>query len=451
MMRTEQPPPAPAPESGLPPRIQTFAALRHREFRLFWLGLVVSNLGGWIQQVAGPWLVYRLTDSPFMLGLVGFLAAIPAAPLSLIAGPLIDRLPRRPLLIVTQLGLSLPPMGLAALVWTGHVQVWHVVVAELLRGAFLAIDQPAKQAAIVDMTGKEDVASAIALWSSATSVTRVVGPAIAGLIIAWAGDGPRAFLGVNVAWAGVGLCFALNGLSYLALVAALLAISLPNPQPTARRSSLAGSLADGFRYVLQQRQLVAIASLALVAAVFVRPFQTLLPVFANDVLRPALRSTASSAVGVGATGLGFMTAAAGVGAVVGALGAASLRPERVRESSFVWVASLVLPFVAVGFAFSHSFLLACGFLILLGGWETALETAVNSLLLVEVRDEYRGRVMSLYTAAAMGAPRVGGLQAGWLAARWSAPLALGIGSVVYLMFSGTLLVVLRVAKSKKRG
>jgi MFS family permease len=387
--------------NGPSPRRQIFAALRHREFRLFWIGLVLSLLGGWMQQFASPLLVYRLTGSAWALGLVGFVAAIPAAPLSLIAGPLIDRLPRRPLLVATQIGLLLPPLGVAVLIWSGKVQVWHIVVAELLRGAVLAIDQPAKQAAIVDMTGKEDIASAIGLWSSAISVTRVVGPALAGVLAAWKGEG---------------LCFFLNGLSYLAVVAALLAISLPDPQPAARRRSLAGSLTDGLRY----------------------PFQTLMPVFALDVL------------GAGEVGLGLLSSAAGLGAVVGALGAASLHPHKQR--TFVRVASLVLPFVAAGFAFSHSFALSCAFLVLLGGWETALETAVNSRILIEVEDEFRGRVISLYSAATMGAPRLGGLQAGWVASRWSAPVALGLGSVAYLLYSALALFVwTRWERSHKTG
>jgi predicted MFS family arabinose efflux permease len=359
-----------------------------------------------MQQVAGPWLVYRLTGSAFVLGLVGFLAAIPAAPVSLIAGPLIDRLPRRTLLIFTQLGLSLPPIGLALLVWSGRVQIWHIVVAEVLRGAFLAIDQPAKQAAIVDMTGKEDVGSAVALWSSGISVTRIVGPAVAGLIIAWAGEG---------------LCFFLNGVSYLAVVVAVLAISLPGSQLSEHQSSLGRSLVDGWKYLIQERLLLVTASLALVSGLFLRPFQTLLPVFARDVL------------GVGAAGLGFLSAAAGAGAMIGALAAASLRAGWWRPLAVI--AGLVLPFVTAGFAFSRSLVLSCGLLLALGGWITAQATVVNSLMLVEVKDEFRGRTMSVFTAAAMGAPRVGGLQAGWLAASLGASLALGLGAVASLIYS----------------
>jgi MFS family permease len=420
-MATELLPPSLPPQEGGGPRLRTFAALRHRDFRLFWIGLLLSLIGGWMQQVASPWLVYRLTDSALILGLVGFLAAVPAAPLSLVAGPLVDRLPRRPLLIATQVGLMLPAVGLALLTWMGRVQVWHIVVAELLRGVAVTFDQPAKQVAIVEMTGKEDVSSAIALWTAAINVARVVGPVIAGLLVATSGEG---------------LCFFLNGVSYLAVAAALLFIRLPAPQPAARRSTLAGSLVDGWKYLTKQRRLVAIASLGLVAGVFARPFQTLLPVFARDVLL------------AGATGLGFLTAAAGAGALLGALGAASLRLPRQR--SFVMFASLALPFATAAFAFSHSLALSCGLLLAVGGLLTALETLVNSQVLVGVKDEYRGRVMSVFTAAGMGAPKVGGLQAGWLAGLWGAPLALGLGAGVSLIYSAAMVWLMHGNRLRRR-
>ncbi|HSJ59156.1 MAG TPA: MFS transporter [Anaerolineae bacterium] len=384
----------------------TFAALRHRDFRLFWAGLLLSLTGGWMQQVAGPWLVYRLTDSALMLGLVGFLAAVPAAPLSLIAGPLVDRLPRRPLLIATQVALMLPPIALAWLAWTGKIEVWHIVVAELLRGAAATIDQPAKQVAIVEMTGREDVSSAIALWTAAINVARIVGPLLAGLLVAASGEA---------------LCFLLNGLSYLAVVGALLLIRLPAPAPAARRLSLAGSAVDGWKYLAKERLLVVVASLGLAAGVFVRPFQTLLPVLARDVLL------------AGATGLGFLTAAAGAGSLLGALGAASLRLH--RQQPWMLFASLALPVAVAGFCFSRSLLLACLMLVVVGGLLTMVETLSNALVLAGARDEYRGRVMGLYMAAGMGAPKVGGLQAGWLATLLGAPLALGVGAAAALAYS----------------
>ncbi len=387
----------------MPPRSRTLAAWQHRSFRLFWIGLLLSLVGGWMQQVAAPWLVYRLTDSSLALGMIGFLAAAAAAPLALVVGPLVDRFPRRSLLLLTQAGLLLPPIGLALLTWSGRVQVWHLVVAEILRGVVLTVDQPAKQVAVMEMTGKEDVGSGIALWNAAINVARVVGPAIAGLLVAWGGEG---------------ICFFVNGISYLAVIAALLVIRLPVPQPVARRSSLGGSLLAGWKYLLGERLLMAIAGLSLLVGVFVRPFQTLLPVVARDVLQG------------GPTTLGWMTAAAGAGALLGALGAASVSGQRQRI--VLMVVSLALPFTVIALAVSHSFALSCALLLVVGGGAAAVETVANALVLVDVRDEFRGRVMTVFMAAAMGAPRIGGLQAGWLADRVGAPLALVAGAVVSL-------------------
>jgi MFS family permease len=405
-------PPAPilTPPDESKARARPFTALRYRSFRFFWSGLVLSLMGGWMQQIASPWLVYRLTDSALMLGLVPFLAAVPAAPLSLVAGPVVDRMSRRTVLLATQLGLFVLSIGVAGLIWTGQVQIWQIIVTEFLRGAIMAFDQPAKQVAILEMTSKQDVGSAIALWSVAMNVAKIVGPVLAGLLIASTGDR------TGVAW-----CFFLNGVSYLAVIAALVTMRLPAPQPDVSRATLAGSLVDGLKYLVRERLLLAIASLALVAGVFVRPFQTLMPVFADDVLQ------------AGAKGLGFLTAAVGAGSLLGALGAASPHPRLQRP--LLLSASVLLPFAAAGFAFSHSFLLSCVLLVAVGGLLTAVETLSNTLVTVGLHDEYRGRVMSLYSAAATGAPRLGGLGAGWLAARSGAPLALGLGAVACLVYS----------------
>lgn len=402
-------PPAPilTPQAESKTHARPFVALRYRSFRFFWGGLVLSLMGGWMQQIASPWLVYRLTDSALMLGLVPFLAAVPAAPLSLLAGPVVDRMSRRTVLLATQLGLFALSIGVAVLIWTGWVQLWQIIVTEFLRGALMAFDQPAKQVAILEMTSKEDVGSAIALWSVAMNAAKIVGPVLAGLLIAAAGDR------TGVAW-----CFFLNGLSYLAVIAALVTVRLPAPLPAARQATLAGSLVEGLKYLVQERLLLAIAGLALVAGIFVRPFQTLMPVFADDVLL------------AGAKGLGLLTAAAGVGSLLGALGAASPRP-RLRRPLMLG-ASVLLPFAAVGFSLSRSFLLSCILLVAVGGLLTAVETLSNTLVTVGLRDEYRGRVMSLYSAAATGAPRMGGLAAGWLASRLNAPLSLGLGAAVCL-------------------
>jgi len=406
--------------------VRAFSALRHRAFLLFWLGLLLSLMGGWMQQLAAPWLVYRLTRSAFDLGLVGFIAIVPAAPLSLIAGPLVDRFPRRWLLIVTQCALFLPPVILALLTWAGWVRVWHVVLAEALRGVVATLDQPAKQVAVMEMTGKEDVGSALALWSAAISAARVVGPALAGVVVAWRGEA---------------LCFLINGVSYLAVVAALLMIRLPElsaeGRATARRVSLTGSLVAGLRYLAGQRLILLVAGLSLVASIFVRPYQTLLPVFAQDVLR------------VGAAGLGVLSALSGAGAVLGALVVATVRAG--RQWRLVAWSSIALPFAVVAFAFAPAALPAGLLLVVVGGLATALETAAMTFVQLEVEDGFRGRVMSLFGAAAMGAPRIGGLQAGWLAARWGAPWALAAGAGVSLAVSAAGLVAARWPRHAPKG
>lgn len=391
-----------APRPGLL-QARTFAALRHRDFRLFWAGLLLSLTGGWMQQVAAPWLVYRLTDSAWALGLVGFVAALPAVPLALIAGPLIDRLPRRRVLLATQVGLLLPAIALAVVVWTGQVQVWHVVAAELVRGMAAAFDQPAKQVAIVEMTGAEDVGSAIALWNAAINVARIAGPLAASAAIAWGGEG----------W-----CFFLNGLSYLAVVLALVFIRLPAVEPGARRTSLAGGIVEGLRYIAARHWLIGAMALVFAAGFLVRPFQTLLAVFVRDILL------------AGPAELGVLTAAAGLGAVIGAIAAASVPAGRQR--GFLLVTALLLPIATAAFAVSRSYALSFGLLIGVGACLVALETSGNALLLSEVKEEFRGRVMSLFSLGSMGAPRLGGLQAGWVASRWGAPLALGLDAACML-------------------
>ena len=379
-----------------------------------------------MQQLAGPWLVYRIVhDQPnaaLILSLVGFVSVLPAIPLSLLAGPLIDRVPRRPLLIACQLGLFAPPIGVAVLIWNGQVQIWHIIVAEILRGAILAVDQPAKQAAVVDMTGKEDVGSALGLWSSANSVTRVLGPIIGGAIVTWAGEG----------W-----CYFLNGVSYLAVVASLLAIRLPAVEPMARRSSLAGSLVDGLKYMLKERLILALSSLMVVAGLLVQPFQTpnLLPAFATALL------------GADALRLGVLTACAGAGAVLGGLGAASL-PAHLQQR-YVVIAALGLPLAAAAFAFSHSFVLSCSLLLAVGALIMSLEIAVNSLILTRVKDEFRGRVVSVFMAAVMGAPRLGGLQTGWLVGRLGASAALAAGAGLSLIY-GVVVSGIVLAKTRRR-
>jgi predicted MFS family arabinose efflux permease len=387
-----------------PPVKRAFRALRHLNFRLYLLGLFVSMIGTYMQIVAEGWLVYRLTNSAFTLGLVGFVAAIPLVPWTLVAGALADRMSRRTLLAMTQIGQVLPPLLLAALTWSGHVQVWHVIVTNVVMGMLSAVDQPTRQALVLQTTGPSDLDNAIALSASAFNVARVIGPAIAGVLVAFLGEAA---------------CFALNGVSFLAALVALLAMRLSERAPVTHQPSLGQSLIDGGRYLARERVILALIGLAAIVSLFVLPYQTLLPVFARDIL------------GAGAVGLGLLGTAAGLGAVVGALSSTAI-PPRARGSSALAL-GLIVSVVATGFALCGYFPLACLLLALVSAAVVAIKVLTFTLIQVRVRDELRGRVMSMTLLLVGSAPRVGGLAAGYLAARSSAPLALELGALACLV------------------
>ena len=379
---------------------RNFRAFSHRNFRLYIFGLVVSQTGTYMQLMAEGWLVYRLTNSAFSLGLVGFIAMVPLIPWTLVAGALADRLPRQALLAVTQLAQVFPPLLLAVLTWSNHVQVWHVGVINFIMGALSALDQPSRQALVADTTQPEDLDNAIALSASGFNIARVIGPALAGVLIATLGET---------------VCFAVNGISFLAVSAALAAMRLPKRQMTTGKCSLGTSLMDGGRYLVGERVILTLIGLMLIVNLFIVPYQTLLPVFARDILA------------AGAVGLGFLTTAAGVGAILSSFGVANLPPGRrgllaVRLGVVAGVATLA-------FAFSWNFVLSCLVLILVSGAVVAIKVLAITFVQRQVRDDLRGRVMSVVVLFDAGVPRLGGLGAGYLTVQLGAPLTLGLGAL----------------------
>jgi MFS family permease len=368
-------------------------------------GLLISQTGTYMQQMAESWLVYRLTNSAFSLGLVGFITMVPLIPWGLVAGALADRLPRRTLLAATQLGQVFPPLILAALTWSHQVQVWHVVVVDFMMGALAALDQPARQALVVDTTRLEDVDSAIALTASGFNLARVVGPAVAGILIATLGET---------------VCFTINGLSFLAVAAALAMMHLPKCPSTTNQRSLGTSLIDGGRYLAREHLIFALIGLMIVVNLFIIPYQTLLPVFARDILS------------TGAVGLGFLTTAAGIGAILSSLGMANVPIG--RRGLLVVLLVVTATGATLAFAFSRNFLVSCLILVLVSGAVVALKVLALTFIQRQVLDELRGRVMSVVMLFEAGVPRLGGLGAGFLAVRLGAPLALGLGALGCLVF-----------------
>lgn len=391
----------------LTPRPGAWRALRHRNFRLFWAGQTVSLAGSWLQTVAQSWLVYRLTGSPLMLGLVNFVALVPVVPISLLAGVISDRFPRRTVILLAETAAMLQVLILAALIWLDVVQVWHLFLLSFGLAAAAALEQPAALAFVMDTVGRDDLTNAVALSASARNAARVIGPALAGVLVAWQGEA---------------FCFFLNGLSYLFVIGAMLAIRLPAATSRPPESLPAGvSLVNGFTYAWRAPVIRALLGIVAMASFFTLPYVALMPVFANDVLR------------VGPEGLGYLTAAIGLGAVVGALGVANLTNGS-QERWLAW-GGLAASTLLVLFCLSRSYPLSLILIFLVSGGNIVRQSLSNSLLQLRSAEAYHGRVMSLFNLLFVGMSRLGALVAGAAAEYLGAPLSVGLGAAVSLVWS----------------
>lgn len=375
------------PQTNVPASLRLpsmFRALRHRNYRLFFSGQLVSLTGTWMQSVAQGWLVLRLTDSPALLGLTAAASSLPVLLLSLPAGTIVDRVPKQRLLLLTQVAAMILAVTLAALTLSGLVQAWHVMVLAVLLGVVNAFDAPARQSFTVEMVGKEDLLNAIALNSSIFNAARTVGPAVAGAVVALIGEGPA---------------FALNALSFVFVIAGLLMMRLP---PSVSRGRRGGQLREGLAYIRGEPRVRVLLMLAGSISFFCFVHIPLLPVFARDVL------------GTGAAGLGSLSAASGLGALAAALILAQ-GGDKLPRGRLLTTAALVYPALMIVFTTMRSLPLAM-LLLGLAGWAGVTTMALtNTLIQSIVPDELRGRVMSVFTLLLMGMSPMGGLLAGSLA------------------------------------
>jgi MFS family permease len=329
--------PAPAP-SSLDAPLGRFAALDIPAFRNYFIATVVSNIGSWMQIVAQGWLVLSLTNSPFYLGLVGLVRAVPTILLSLIGGVLADRFDRRRILIVTQSVAMISSVLLAALVILDVVTVWHILAISFVSSVFFAADNPTRQALVPDLVGRERLTSAIGLNAAAWNGAAVIGPSIAGILIAVV---------------GVAGAFSLNAASYLAVMGVV--ITMPElPRYASAKRSVAGQLADGMRYILDQRAIWGILLLIAIPSLGARPYIQMMPVFARDVL------------GMGATGYGVLMAASGIGALIGALVVTSLGSST-RRGAILLVATAGLGISLIAFSSSHWLVPSLNLVVAVGG------------------------------------------------------------------------------------
>jgi MFS family permease len=401
------------PRRALPPFAWGFGlrngarAFRHRNYRLFFFGQLVSLVGTWMQQVAQAWLVLQLTHDPLVLGLVAALAFLPVLVLGLFGGLIADALPKRRTLIVTQAIQMTLAFVLFALVATDTVQVWHIFVMAALLGITNAVDMPTRQAFTVEMVGRDDVANAIALNSAIFNGARIIGPAVAGLTIgAFGGD--------------VSIAFLLNGFSFLAVIAAYAAMDqhqLLAPPVMARPRSVRevrGQLAEGLRYV-RHTELVLLATVTVgLVATFGMNFGVTIPALADEVLH------------TDATGFGFLMTATGIGSLVAALGIAFSGRSR---PVFVPLGAMILGLALTAAAFIVWYPLALVAMLFVGFGAIGMAATANTTVQLAVPDELRGRVISVYTTVFVGSTPVGGLVMGAIASAYGVPASMVVGGV----------------------
>jgi MFS family permease len=393
-------------------------ALRHRDYRLFWAGQLISQIGTWMQSVAQAWLVLELTQSPFQLGLVSALQFTPILLLSPIGGVLSDRFAKRKVLLVSQTSMQLQALVLALLVWSGHIRYWHVAVLALIYGLGRAIDIPARQSYVTDLVGRSDLPNAVALNSVIMNGARIVGPAVAGLLIA-------AF--------GVALAFLLNGISFIAVLVALLAIRTEGQPDPAGQLGIREGVLDAVAYAARTPPVAFTLGLMVVVSLLVLNFNVVVPLVARDVLNQ------------GAHGFGLLMSFLGAGAVAGGFSVAMFRTGQ-PPLSFLVGAAATLCAGLIALALATHFALAAAVLALLGCSQILFTTGCNTTLQLIAPNNLRGRVMGLYTVTFAGMTPFGSLLVGIVAERLGVRAACAAGGI-----SGLLGVLVLVAIAYRAG
>ena len=408
-----------AAQSPLPRWQAAGRALRHRNFQLFFGGQLISLTGTWMQTVAQSWLVYRLTGSGLLLGGVGFASQIPVFLFAPLGGIVADRSNRKHVVIGTQVASMLLAFVLAALTLTHTVQVWHIFVLAALLGVVNAFDIPGRQSFLVDMVGKDDLMNAIALNSSMFNGARVVGPAVAGILVARLGEG----------W-----CFFVNGVSYIAVIAGLMLMKVHAPARVSATTSPFEHMIEGFQFVNRTAPIRALMILLGLVSVTGMPYVVLMPIFADRILHGGGQQLASliGSHDLGAVRLGILMGAAGVGALLGALTLA-VRSGVKGLSKWITVCCAGFGVSLMLFAFSKSFWLSVLLLLPVGYFIMLQMASSNTLIQVMVPDELRGRTMAVYSMMFMGMAPIGALLGGALSDRLGAPMTVAIGGLVSVL------------------
>lgn len=365
----------------------SFSALRHRDFRYFWAGQCVSLLGTWMQRTAQQWLVYSLTKSPFLLGLLGVFQFGPMLLFSLFAGTLVDRFPKRRVLIFTQTVLMIQALTLALLVWTGRIQYWQILILALVMGFVNTLDMPTRQSYFIELVGKDDLMNAIALNSAIVNIAKIVGPAVSGMVMLYL---------------GTAVCFFLNGISFIAVLTGLFLIRTPDTRWRAQNTDLLADVGEGLKYIASKRVLWSTVLAMFAVGTFAMNMDVLIPVFAGEVLHRQ------------ASGYGFLLSAMGIGSLLGAL-SVSTRSRRGLSAKILFGSAVIECLFYLVLGFVHRYEPAMFFIAVIGFFSIIFMTTANSTVQLNSDDGHRGRVMSVYSLAFAGTTPVGNFFAGSVA------------------------------------
>jgi MFS family permease len=387
-------------------------ALESRNFRLFWLGQIVSTIGTSLQVVAEGWLIYQITQSTFWLGMVGLIGLLPVVPIALLGGIMIDKVPRRKLIMVTQAGLLLQAAVFGLLALSGEIQLWHIILLYFIFGSLLAIDHPARRAFLVELVDETALANAVALNASVFNTSTLIGFTFSGLLIAAIGAGGTMLL---------------NAATYLVPITALALIRVADVGQDKQKRPLATALVAGFRALGQQPGILAAISLMAVVGGLTAPLFGLMPALAEDVLH------------TGAVGLGALMATGALGSLVGTAVVAQLGQQ--QRGRTMLIAGLLLPAFIVGVATASNMITAGLFLLAAGLVLLLLQSLAITVVQLHIADQVRGRVMSLYSMVHAGSDTMGTAFIGGIAVHLGLPLALALGGMIALVYTLLLWVI----------
>ncbi|MEI6580222.1 MAG: MFS transporter [Eubacteriales bacterium] len=382
---------------------ELFPALTHKNFRYFWFGQFVSLIGSWMQSAGQAWLVLQITNSAFKLGVLNAAQFLPTLLLSVFAGVIVDRFPKRKIAVITQTILMACAFVLAALIWTGNAQYRYILILALVLGLAQALDMPARQSMIIDFVGKKDLMNAIALNSAIFNGTRIIGPAIAGIIMATA---------------GTGFAFFINGLSFIPIIIVLTRISTANIAGNiASGESVLSEASAGIKYIAKTPVLYITLMLSMILCVFSQNFNTLIPALAKNVLNQE------------SMGYGFLMSAMGLGALFGALTLAVRNTGKPKYHVFLAGGGIMALFMLL-IGFQHNYVLSALLLAVVGWGMVTFNANANSIIQINAPDKMRGRITSILMLAQGGMIPIGSIYAGYTAQRFGSSFAYRLSGII---------------------